>query len=61
MQEYKKIIIGKDEIIPVAERMRKEGRYLVMIHAFFNKDGEADIIAYQMPKVTKGRRGRHLL
>ena len=41
MQEYKKIIIGKDEIIPVAERMRKEGRYLVMIHAFFNKDGEA--------------------
>ena len=26
MQEYKKIIIGKDEIIPVAERMRKEGR-----------------------------------
>ena len=23
MQEYKKIIIGKDEIIPVAERMRK--------------------------------------
>ena len=43
MQEYKKIIIGKDEIIPVAERMRKEGRYLVMIHAFFNKDGEADI------------------
>ena len=43
MQEYKKIIIGKDEIIPVAERMRKEGRYLVMVHAFFNKDGEADI------------------
>lgn len=42
-QEYKKIIIGKDEVIPVAERMRKEGRYLVMIHAFFNKDGEADI------------------
>ena len=41
MQEYKKIIIGKDEIVPVAERMRKEGRYLVMIHAFYNKDGEA--------------------
>ncbi len=43
MQEYKKIIIGKDEIVPVAERMRKEGRYLVMIHAFYNKDGEADV------------------
>ena len=43
MPDYKKIILRTAEILPVAERMRKEGRYLVMIHAFFNKDGEADI------------------
>ena len=43
MQEYKRIDIGKDEILPLAERMRKEGRYLVMIHAMINKDGQPDI------------------
>ena len=43
MQEYKRIDIGKDQIVPVAERMRKEGRYLVMIHAFLNKEGQMDI------------------
>ena len=31
MQEYKRIDIGKDQIVPVAERMRKEGRYLVTV------------------------------
>ena len=43
MQEYKRIDIGKDQIVPIAERMRKEGRYLVMIHAFINKEGQMDI------------------
>ena len=43
LQEYKRIDIGKDEILPLAERMRKEGRYLVMIHAMINKDGQPDI------------------
>ena len=43
MQEYKRIDIGKDQIVPVAERMRKEGKYLVMIHAFLNKEGAVDI------------------
>lgn len=43
MQEYKRIDIGKDQIVPVAERMRKAGRYLVMIHAFLNKEGQMDI------------------
>ena len=39
MQEYKRIDIGKDQVLPVAERMRREGRYLVMIHGFINNDG----------------------
>lgn len=43
MQEYKKILITKDQIVPIAERMRKEGRYLVMIHGFIDKDGQMDI------------------
>ena len=40
MQEYKRIDISKDQVVPVAERMRKEGRYLVMIHGFINNDGQ---------------------
>ncbi|MBQ6427419.1 MAG: NADH-quinone oxidoreductase subunit C [Oscillospiraceae bacterium] len=43
LQEYKRIDISKDQILPTAERMRKEGRYLVMIHAFINKEGLPDI------------------
>lgn len=43
LQEYKRIDISKDQIVPIAEKMRKEGHYLVMIHAFINKDGEMDI------------------
>ena len=43
MQEYKRTDIGKDQIVPVAERMRKAGNYLVMVHAFLDKDGKIDI------------------
>ena len=43
MQEYKRIDIGKDQIVPVAERMRKAGVYLVMIHAFIDKEGRMNI------------------
>ena len=43
MQEYKRIDISKDQIVPVAERMRKAGNYLVMIHAFIDKEGRMDI------------------
>ena len=43
MQEYKRIDISKDQIVPTAERMRKAGRYLIMVHAFLNKDGQIDI------------------
>ena len=43
LQEYKRIDISKDEILPLAERMRKAGNYLVMIHALINKEGQTDI------------------
>ena len=43
MQEYKRIDISKDEILPLAERMKKEGRYLVMIHGMIDKDGRPDV------------------
>ena len=29
MQEYRKISITKDQVVPIAEKMRKEGRYLL--------------------------------
>ena len=43
MQEYKKIVITKDQIVPIAEKMRKEGRRLVMIHGFINEEGLMDV------------------
>ncbi len=43
MQEYKRIDISKDEIVPIAERMRRQNVYLVMIHAFLNKEGQPDV------------------
>lgn len=46
MQEYKRIPISKDQIVPVAERMKKEGRFLVMIHAYIDKGGQI-VISYE--------------
>lgn len=43
MQEYRRIDISRDEIVPTAERMRRDGRYLVMIHGFINKEGQMDV------------------
>lgn len=43
MQQYKRTDIEKKDIVPLAERMRREGRQLVMIHGFINKDGLLDI------------------
>ena len=43
MQEYKRIEITKDQVVPIAEQMRKKEIYLVMIHGFLNKDGLPDI------------------
>ena len=43
MQEYKKTVITKDQVVPIAEKMRKAGNALVMIHGFINKDGQMDV------------------
>ena len=43
MQEYKKIIITKDEIVPTAERMRADNVHLAMIHGFINDDGKPNV------------------
>ena len=43
MQDYKATEITREEIVPLAERMRKEGRALVMIHAYLQKDGRPHI------------------
>lgn len=43
MQEYKRFEIPKEEVIATAERMRKAGVYLAMIHGYINKDGVMDI------------------
>lgn len=43
MQEYKRINITRDDIIPTAEKMRRAGKYLVMIHAYIDTDGQMDV------------------
>ncbi|MBO6164105.1 MAG: NADH-quinone oxidoreductase subunit C [Lachnospiraceae bacterium] len=43
MQEYRKISITKDEIVPTAERMRKAGVILAMIHGYVMDDGRINI------------------
>lgn len=43
MQEYKTSVISKDQLIPLAEKMRKDGKALVMIHAFINDEGLFDV------------------
>lgn len=43
MQEYKKISITKDEIIPIAEKMRAEGVVLAMIHGYVNDEGKPNV------------------
>ena len=43
MQEYKRIEITKDRVVPIAEQMKKANRQLVMIHGFINKDGQFDV------------------
>lgn len=45
MQEYTKISIRKEDILPVAEKMRSAGVYLVMIHGFLDPAG-VPVISY---------------
>ena len=43
MQEYKKIAITKDDVVPTAQRMKGAGYPLAMIHGFVNKNGLPNI------------------
>ena len=45
-QINKKIYITKEEIIPMAQRMRSEGRALLLIHGHRDEDGKP-IVSYE--------------
>ena len=54
MQENKVTQITRDEIVPLAERMKKAGRYLVMIHGYLDKDGKPVVSwDYSVPPVIE--------
>lgn len=46
MQDYKIIQITREEVLPTAERMRKEGVFLAMIHGHIEDDG-SPVVAYE--------------
>ncbi len=46
MQEYKRIMIGKDEVVPLAQKMRQEGVVLAMIHGYPDEAGKP-VISYE--------------
>ena len=46
MQEYKRILITKEDVVPTAERMRRDGVILAMIHGYLGKDG-LPVISYE--------------
>lgn len=46
MQTNKKTMITKDQIVPVAERMRADGVQLIMIHGYRENDG-TPVISYE--------------
>ena len=45
MQTNEKIQIQPQEIVPTAEKMRQEGRLLIMIHGHIEKDG-TPVVSY---------------
>ena len=46
MQTNKKTMITRDQIVPVAEKMRADGVQLIMIHGYRENDGTA-VISYE--------------
>ena len=46
MQTNKKTMITKDQIVPVAEKMRVDGVQLIMIHGYLDNDG-TPVISYE--------------
>lgn len=45
MQTNQKTMITKDQVIPIAERMRADGVQLIMIHGYLDDDG-LPVISY---------------
>lgn len=45
MQTNQKTAITKEQIVPTARQMRQEGRLLVMIHGYLDKDG-VPVVSY---------------
>lgn len=45
MQTNKKILITKEEIVPTAQKMREEGRMLLLIHGHRDTEG-APVVTY---------------
>ena len=43
MQEYKRIDIAADEIVPLAQDMKSRGVTLVMIHGYVQPDGQVRV------------------
>ena len=46
MQEYKTILIRKDELLPLAARMREQGTQLAMIHGYLDDAGQP-VVSYE--------------
>ena len=46
MQTNKKTMITKDQIVPIAEKMRQDGVQLIMIHGYLEDDG-TPVISYE--------------
>ncbi|MBP3426964.1 MAG: NADH-quinone oxidoreductase subunit C [Clostridia bacterium] len=46
MQTNKKTMITKDQIVPIAEKMRADGVQLIMIHGYLEDDG-TPVISYE--------------
>ena len=46
MQLFKSTDISKDKIIPIAQKMKKEGKRLIMIHGYIDKENNP-VISYQ--------------
>ena len=64
MQTKKNTMIAKDQVVPVAEKMRAQGVQLIMIHGYIDNDG-TPVISYEYsmgPMVDSYEvRGEHVL
>ena len=50
MQTNEVISITKDPVVPTAEKMRAEGRLLVMIHGLIENDGtHTFVVGFALP------------